>query len=76
MNEDQNQPKVYQEVPLDRLVYALQEIDLLPRAQCWVLASPGGAIYSGTVEQLLPVLLREHASGPALDLLNALVRGF
>ena len=39
---------------------ALREIDLLPKLDQWVLISPTGQMYKGTVEQILPVIFKNH----------------
>jgi hypothetical protein len=47
-------------VSLETLTRAMQEIDLLPKPDQWIVVDPQGRMYKGTVEQVLPVLTAAH----------------
>ena len=47
-------------VSLDTLTRAMQEIDLLPKPDQWIVIDPQGRMYKGKVEDVTRVLLAEH----------------
>ena len=47
-------------VSLETLTRALQEIDLLPKPDQWIVIDPQGRMYKGKVEEVTRVLLAEH----------------
>lgn len=53
-------PKDMQPVSLETLTRAMQEIDLLPKPDQWILIDPQGRMYKGTVEQMTRLLVQEH----------------
>lgn len=44
----------------ETLVRAMQEIDLLPKPDQWIVIDPQGRMYRGKVEAVMWVLLAEH----------------
>jgi|GWRWMinimDraft_8_1066016.scaffolds.fasta_scaffold27916_1 hypothetical protein len=61
-------------VSLETLTRTMQEIDLLPKPDQWIVIDPQGQMFKGKVEDVTRVLLAEH---PLLKLppLFPLVRG-
>lgn len=53
-------PRDMQPVSMETLTRAMQEINLLPKSDQWVVIDPQGRMYKGTVEQMTRVLVREH----------------
>lgn len=53
-------PKDMQPVNLETLTRAMQEIDLLPKPDQWILIDPQGRMFKGKVEDMTRVLLTEH----------------
>lgn len=47
-------------VSLETLTRAMQEIDLLPKPDQWIVIDPQGRMYKGTVEQMTRLLVQEH----------------
>lgn len=47
-------------VSLETLTRAMQEIDLLPKPDQWIVIDPQGRMYKGKVEEVTRVLLAEH----------------
>ena len=47
-------------VSLETLTRAMQEIDLLPKPDQWIVIDPQGRMYKGKVEEVIRVLLAEH----------------
>ncbi len=47
-------------VSLETLKRAMQEIDLLPKPDQWLVIDPQGRMYKGKVEDVTRVLLAEH----------------
>jgi hypothetical protein len=45
---------------LKAMVKMMEENRLLPKPDKWILITPQGIIYEGTVAQLAPVLMAEH----------------
>lgn len=45
-------------VSLETLTRAMQEIDLLPKPDQWIVIDPQGRMYKGTVEQMMRLLVR------------------
>lgn len=44
----------------ETLKQAMQEIDLLPKPDQWIVIDPHGKMYKGKVEDVTRVLLAEH----------------
>ena len=47
-------------VSMETLTRAMQEIDLLPKPDQWIVIDPHGRMYKGTVEQMTRPLVQEH----------------
>jgi len=47
-------------VSIEAMTKAMQEIDLLPKPDQWVVIDPQGRVYKGKVEDVTPVLLAAH----------------
>lgn len=47
-------------VTLADILAAVERLKALPKRDQWILVSPQGDMYSGTAQQMLPVLLRDH----------------
>lgn len=47
-------------VSIEAMTKAMQEIDLLPKPDHWVVIDPQGRVYKGKVEDVTRVLLAEH----------------
>lgn len=47
-------------VSIETLTRAMQEIDLLPKPDQWIVIDPHGRMYKGTVEQMTRLLVQEH----------------
>lgn len=47
-------------VSLETLTKAMQEIDLLPKSDQWIVIDPHGRVHKGKVEDMTRVLLAEH----------------
>lgn len=47
-------------VSLETLTRAMQEIDMLPKPDQWIVVDQQGRMYKGTVERVLPVLTAAH----------------
>lgn len=48
-------------VSMAALDNAMREIGLLPKLDQWVLVSPEGQMYKGTIEQITPFILKKYA---------------
>ena len=53
-------PRDMQPVSVETLTWAMQEIDLLPKPDKWIVIDPQGQMYKGTVEQMTLVLVQAH----------------
>ena len=53
-------PRDMQPVSVETLTRAMQEIDLLPKPNQWIVIYPQGRMYKGTVEQMTRLLVNEH----------------
>lgn len=45
---------------LETLTRAMQENDLLPQPDQWIVIDPQGRMYKGKVEEVIQILLAEH----------------
>lgn len=53
-------PRDMQPVSVETLTRAMQEIDLLPKPDQWIVIDPQGRMYKGTVAQMTRLLVQEH----------------
>lgn len=53
-------PRDMQPVSVETLKRAMQEIDLLPKPDQWILIDPQGRMYKGTVDQVALKLMQSH----------------
>lgn len=51
-------------VSAEAMTKAMQEINLLPKPDQWVLVDPQGRVYRGKVEDVARVLMAEHSLLP------------
>ena len=62
-------PRETQPVSIEALARAMEEIDLLPKPNQWIVIDPHGRMYQGTLEHMTRFLLQEHPlMRTALDL--------
>jgi len=45
---------------IDSLREAIAKMKSIPKNDEWVVINPQGEMYSGTIEQIMPILIREH----------------
>lgn len=53
-------PRDMQPVSVETLKRAMQEIDLLPKPDQWILIDPQGRMYRGTVDQVAMKLMQSQ----------------
>jgi hypothetical protein len=59
---DSTRAGTYETTPfnIDSLREAISKIKSIPKNDEWVIINPQGEMYSGTIEQIMPILIREH----------------
>ena len=50
----------FKPITVEELKRVMQEIDLLPKLEDWILAAPDGRVFKGKPEELLQVLMPYH----------------
>lgn len=45
---------------IEDMLETLRKVDALPKLDKWIVINPQGQVFTGTLEQVLPVLMREH----------------
>jgi hypothetical protein len=53
-------PRDMRPVSVETLKQAMQEIDMLPKLDQWIVMDPQGRMYKGTVEQMTRLLVQYH----------------
>ena len=47
-------------ITLENIREAVLKLDGLPKSDKWIVINPQGQAFTGTVEQVLPILMQEH----------------